>query len=210
MTTFYDFTRAPSPRRARILLAEKAIPHETVQIDMMQAEQMGEAFRAINPDCTIPALRMETGEVLTSNAAIAAWAEAAYPEPPLLGVTPFEKAEIAHWNTKIEAEGLMAIAEALRNSNPAMKDRALPGPHDFAQIPELAARGAQRLKLFFDMFNQRMEGRDFVATDRFSIADITAIVVMDFAKVVRMQPEDDHVHLARWRARISERPSVQL
>lgn len=210
MITLYDYPRAPSPRRARILLAEKGIAHETVEVDMMKAEQMGEAFRAINPGCTIPALALGDGTVLTDNAAITAWAEATYPAPPLLGTTPLEKAEIASWNAKIEMEGFMAIAEALRNSSPAMKDRALPGPHDFAQIPELAERGLTRLTLFLDKFDARMAGREFVATDRFSLADITAVVAIDFARAVRVTPRADHANLLAWRARMAQRPSMSL
>src|SRR5690349_8766487 len=108
MIVFYDCPTAPSPRRARIVLAEKRVPHETVNVDLRAGEQLGDAFRRINPDCTVPVLRLESGERLTSNAAIAAWAEAAFPEPPLLGVTPSEKAAVAHWNWRIEFEGLMA------------------------------------------------------------------------------------------------------
>ena len=87
MLTLYDCTTAPSPRRARILLAEKGILHATVQIDLRSGEQLGAAYRAINPQCTVPALRLEGGVVLTDNAAIAAYLEAAYPEPPLMGIT---------------------------------------------------------------------------------------------------------------------------
>ena len=129
MIILYDCATAPSPRRARILLAEKGIAHETVQVDLVRGEQLGEAYRAINPQCTVPALRTddEDGLLLTDNAAIAAWVEARYPQPPLMGITPREKAEIASWNWRIEFEGLLAIAETLRNSSPAMADRALPG-----------------------------------------------------------------------------------
>lgn len=116
---------APSPRRTRILLAEKGIQHETVWVDLRTGEQMGAAFRAINPQCTVPALRTEEGSVLTDNAGIAAYLEAKFPEPPLLGRTPLEKAQIASWNWRVEFEGLVAIAEALRNSSPAMVNRAL-------------------------------------------------------------------------------------
>ena len=95
MITLYDCSTAPSPRRARILLAEKGVVHESVQIDLRSGEQMGEAFRAVNPQCTVPALRTEEGSVLTDNAAIAAYLEARFPEPPMLGRTPIEKARIA-------------------------------------------------------------------------------------------------------------------
>lgn len=210
MITFYDCATAPSPRRARIVLAEKSVPHQVVNIDLARGEQLGDAYRAINPGATVPALRLDDGTVLTDNAGIAAWAEAAYPAPPLLGVSPVEKALVASWNARIEAEGFVPVAEALRNSAPAMKDRALPGPVNYAQIPELAERGRARLAAFFDMLDARLLGRDFVAIDAFSLADISAVVVVDFARIVRIRPAEHHANLLRWRGQMAERPSFSL
>ena len=210
MITLYDCATAPSPRRARILLAEKAVPHETVQVDLRSGEQLSEAFRRINPHCTVPALRTDDGLLLTDNAAITAWVEARFPQPPLLGATPAEKAEIASWNWRIEFEGLMAIAEALRNSAPAMANRALPGPVDYAQIPDLAQRGLARVQQFFVTLDERLAGRDFIATERFSIADITAVVAVDFARVVKVKTSELHPHLQRWRAGMAQRPAMAL
>ncbi|MEO6032196.1 MAG: glutathione S-transferase [Burkholderiaceae bacterium] len=210
MITLYDCATAPSPRRARILLAEKAVAYETVAVDLRSGEQLGDAYRSVNPQCTVPALRTDEGLLLTDNAAITAYLEARFPQPPLLGVTPQEKAEIASWNWRIEFEGLMAIAEALRNSAPAMANRALPGPVNHAQIPELAQRGLARTRQFFVMLNDRLAGRDFVAADRFSIADITAVVAVDFARVVKVKPDEHHPHLQRWRAAMAQRPSMSL
>ena len=208
--TLYDCATAPSPRRARILLAEKGIAHETVPVDLRGGEQLGEAYRKINPQCTVPALRTDDGLLLTDNAAIAAWAEASRPEPPLFGVTPAEKAEIASWNWRVEFEGLLSIAEAMRNSAPAMAGRALPGPVGYAQIPALAERGLARLRQFLATLNERLDGRDFVGGERFSIADITAVVAVDFARVVRVKPGDEHPHLLRWRAAMAARPAMSL
>jgi glutathione S-transferase len=210
MITLYDCATAPSPRRARILLAEKGIAHETVQVDLRNKEQLSDAFRAINPQCTVPALRTEEGDVFTDNAAIAAYLEAQFPNPPLLGRTPAEKAEIASWHWRVEFEGLLAIAEALRNSAPAMANRALPGPVDYAQIPELAQRGLSRVQQFFDMLDKHLEGRAFIAADQFSIVDITAVVAIDFARVVRIKPGEQHVNLRRWREDMAKRPSFSL
>jgi glutathione S-transferase len=210
MITLYDCSTAPSPRRARILLAEKGVVHDTVQVDLRSGEQLGDAYRAINPQCTVPALRTDEGPVLTDNAAIAAYLEARFPQPALLGSTPLAKAEIASWNWRIEAEGLAAIAEALRNSVPAMARRALPGPVDYAQIPELAQRGLARLQQFIGMLDQRLAGREFIAAEQFSIADISAVVAVDFARVVRVKPGDEHVNLRRWREAMAQRPSFSL
>ena len=208
--TLYDCASAPSPRRARILLAEKGVAHETVTIDLRSGEQLGEAYRRINPQCTVPALRTDDGLVLTDNAGIAAWAEARFPEPPLLGRTPAERAEVASWNWRIEFEGLLAVAEALRNGTPAMAGRALPGPVDYAQIPELAQRGLARLQQFLRVLDERLADRPFVAGDHFSVADITAVVTVDFARAVRVKPGEQHPQLLRWRAAMAERPAFAL
>jgi glutathione S-transferase len=210
MITLYDCTTAPSPRRARILLAEKGIAHETVQVDLRGGEQLGDAFRQINPQCTVPVLRTDDGLTLTDNAAITAYLEARYPQPPLLGITSQEKAEIASWQWRVEFEGLLAIAETMRNGSPAMANRALPGPVDYAQIPELAQRGLQRVQRFFTTLNDRLAERAFIATDRLSIADITAVVAVDFARVVKVRPSEQHPHLVRWRAAMAQRPAMAL
>jgi glutathione S-transferase len=210
IVTLYDCATAPSPRRARILLAEKGVSHDTVQVDLRNQQQLSEAFRAINPQCTVPALRTEEGLLLTDNAAITAYLEARYPQPPLLGITPAEKAEIASWNWRVEFEGLLAIAEALRNSAPAMVNRALPGPVDYAQIPELAQRGLARVQQFFAVLNAHLAGREFISTDRFSIADITAVVAVDFARVVKIKPGDAHPNLLAWSQRMAQRASMAL
>ena len=210
MIILYDCATAPSPRRARIFLAEKGVAHETVQVDLKNSEQLSSAYQKINPQCTVPALRTEEGTVLADNAAITAYLEARYPEPPLLGITPNQKAQIASWNWRVEYEGLMAVAEALRNSAPAMANRALPGQIDYPQIPELAQRGLARLQQFFGMLDERLADRNFIATDSFSVADITAFVAVDFARVVRIKPGEQHPHLQRWRAAMAQRASMSF
>jgi len=210
MITLYDCATAPSPRRARVFLAEKGVVHETVQVDLKNSEQLSSAYKKINSQCTVPALRTEDGVTLTDNAAITAYLEARYPEPPLLGSTPIEKAQIASWNWRVEFEGLMAVAEALRNSAPAMANRALPGQLDYLQIPDLAQRGLTRLQHFLVMLNERLADRNFIATDSFSVADITAVVTLDFARVVKIKPSEEHPHLQRWRAAMAQRPSMTL
>jgi len=210
MITLYDCATAPSPRRARILLAEKGIAYDTVQVDLRAGEQLGAAYRAINPLCTVPALRTDEGGLLTSNAAIAAYLEARFPQPPMLGITPVDKAEIADWHGRIEFEGFVPIAEAFRNSSAAMVNRALPGPVNYAQIPQLAERGLARLQQFLMDLNDQLEDRDFIAARQFSIADIAAVVTIDFARVVKVKPDARHPHLLRWRAAMAQRPAMQL
>jgi glutathione S-transferase len=208
--TLYDCATAPSPRRARILLAEKGIAHQTVQVDLRNAEQFSASFRALNPRCTVPVLTTDEGLVLTDNAAIIAWAEAVQPDPPLLGRSPAEKAMVASWHWRAEFEGLLAVAEALRNSSPAMANRALPGAQDYAQIPALAERGLARAQAFLVTLDERLAQHAYLAGEHFSLADITAVVAVDFARIIKLRPGEEHPNLLRWRAQLAQRPSMSL
>jgi len=207
MLTLYDCTSAPSPRRTRMFLAEKGLEYKNIQIDLTKGEQMSPEFRKINPGCTVPALVTEDGHILTENAGIAAYLEALNPEPPLLGTTAIEKAEIATWNWRCEMGGLLSAAEALRNSSPRMKDRALPGPRKIAQIPELAERGLMKLGWFMKTLNRQLSTHEYVAGETYSVADITATVTVDFAAWVKVTPEADQTALLAWHERMKARPS---
>jgi len=206
MLKLYDCTTAPSPRRARMLLAEKGIKYENIQIDLRTDEQMGENFREVNPRCTVPALVTDDG-ILTENVEIAVYLEAIYPENPMLGTTPREKSLIAKWNWRCETEGLMSIASALRNNSSAMKDRALPGPRNIVQIPELAKRGFKQITWFFEDLNTQLQDNKYVAGDSYSFADITATVIVDFARWVKVFPLDSQTSLLDWHERMKTRPS---
>jgi glutathione S-transferase len=207
---FYDCPTAPSPRRTRILLAEKNVPHQTILIDMMKAEQLEDDFRAINPACTVPVLKLEDGTVLTQNAGIAAYLEHEFPQVPMFGTSSVEYGVVSDWTAKIEFEGLGAVADALRNSSPGMVDRATTGPINWPQIPQLAERGRGRLEVFFDVLDARLEGREFVAINKFSNADITALVVVDFSRIVKVKPKEHHTNIIRWRQSLADRPSLLL
>lgn len=208
--TFYDTSTAPSPRRARIILAEKSVPHHVVQIDMTKGEQLSPQYLAINPNGTIPALKLDDGTVLTDNAGIAAFLEAEYPDPPMMGTTALEKADIATWQWKVENGLGMAVASAFRNSHPMMKGRALPGPHDYPQIPELAERGKAQIEHFLQGFEKHMQDREFITTNRFTVADVTAICFLDFMRVTGRKIDGAFPNILDYRQRMGERPSVNL
>ena len=207
---FFDCATAPSPRRARMFLAEKGIPVETRQVDLRSGEHLGEEFLALNPRGTVPVLVTDKGTVLTENLAIAAYLEAAFPDRPLIGRDPDETGLVWMWTAICEQQGGIAVAEALRNSSPAMKDRALPGPVPYAQIPELAERGRARLARFFDLLEERLQDSPYLAGDRFTLADLTGFVFVDFARVVRMGLPEGHKAAQAWVQRIAERPSAQM
>lgn len=205
----YNNHNAPSPRRARIFLAEKGIEVEKVQVDIANKEHVSEAFRKINPRCTVPVLVTEEGAYLTENLSIASYLEEKFPKPPLLGQTAVERALVLERNWCCESEGFVAVAEKFRNSHPAFKGRALTGPDDFAQIPELVERGDRRIAAFFRHLNMLLESHDFVAGENFSMADISALIVTEFAgwKPIGASPDKSLEALHAWYARMRERPS---
>jgi len=207
---FYDCQTAPSPRRARIFIAEKGLDIETIEIDLGTGEQFGDAFRRLNPRCTVPVLELDDGTTITENIGIATYLEAAYPAPPLMGTTHQEKALIATWNARIEFEGLLPIADAFRNRTKGMKDHAITGPTKYAQIPALAERGLERAREFFGTLDQRLATSTFIAGEVYSLADITALCIVDFAAWVKVAIGEDQINLERWHDAVSARPSSQL
>jgi len=206
---FYDCTTAPSPRRVRIFLAEKGITLPTVQVDLRNNEQLTPAFLAINPEATVPVLELDNGTRITDAIGICIYFEAIQPQPALMGETAEEKALIASWQRIAERNGFYAGMEALRNATPGLKGRALPGPDNYEQIPALAERGRVRLMRFFAQMDARLGTSQFVAGPRYSIADITTLVVVDFARWVKLSVPEECAHLRRWHAQVSARPSAK-
>jgi glutathione S-transferase len=205
----YDCATAPSPRRVRIFLAEKGMTLPIVQIDLRNGEQFTPAFRAINPDCTVPVLALDDGTHITDAIGICIYLETLHSEPPLLGWDAWSKAMIAAAQRSAERDGFYAVMEALRNATPGLKGRALPGPDDYEQIPALADRGRARIEHFFERMDAALAGRTFVCGERYSIADITTLVTVDFAKWIKLAIPERSTHLRRWYEAVSSRPSAK-
>jgi len=188
-------------------MAEKGIDIETVQIDLGAGEQFGDVFRAINPDCVVPALQLDDGSCLSEVIAICHYLEARYPEPALLGSSDEERARILMWNCKVEQQGLWSVADAFRNSAKGLQGRALPGMVAYPQIPELAERGRGKVEQFFRRIDDQLADNEFIAGDRFSIADIAAVVVVDFSSWIKLSVPEDAENIQRWYKAVSARPS---
>ena len=205
---FYDCSTAPSPRRVRIFLAEKGLEIPTVQVDLASGEQFGEAFRRINPDCVVPVLELDDGVCISEVVAICHYLEEVQPEPELLGRTAEERAMTLMWNAKVEQQGLWAVADAFRNTAKALTNNALPGPHNYVQIPELAERGQARVRDFYKRLDGQLADNDYLAGNVFSMADISAMVAVDFAAWIKIDIPEDATNLRRWYAAVSQRPSA--
>lgn len=207
---FYDCASAPSPRFVRIFIAEKGLEIPVQQVDLRHGEHLAPSFRAINPNCTVPVLALDDGTRLTSTQGCWRYPEEVAPDPPLLGTSPGERALIADRVWRFEADGWQAITEALRNAAPGLKDRALVGPDDYAQIPELAARGKVRTRRFLDRLDDLLTTQPYMAGERFTAADIFALVLTDFAAWLKLTLPEDAAHARRWYDSVRTRPSAKV
>jgi glutathione S-transferase len=205
---FYDCQTAPSPRRVRMFIAEKGIDILTVQVDLRNEEQLSEAFRKVNPRCTVPVLELNDGTRLNDTLAICHYLESEFPDPNLMGQGAREQALVMNWHEQIQTEGFLAGAEALRNFVKGFENRALTGPKSFKQIPQLAERGRERLELFMNILDKRLEKSPYIALDRFTMADIGGYVCVDFATWVKLPVREQWPNVRRWYDEISERPSA--
>ena len=198
----YTYDPAPNPARLKMFIEYKGIDIETQQIKLMELEQQSDEYLAIVPEATVPALVLGDGTRLTEVIAIAHYLESLYPESPLLGIEPLEKAMILNWSHRLFNSVFLPCAEVYRNINPAFKDRALSGLKPYAQIPALAERGRTRLMHSFKCFNDELAQRQFIAGDDASFADIDLLAFLAFAKrVVKVEPDTTLMYLAAWKER---------
>ena len=196
----YTFDAAPNPARLGMFMRYKGITLDTVQIDLGTEEQLGEAYRAIVPEATVPALILDDGTALCSVITIAHYLETQYPDNPHLGRTPEERARVLNWNHRLYSDIFLAAGDAFRNGHPNYVDRALPGPVNVAQLPELVERGRIRLTKGLEIINEALSDSAFLAGDHFSFADIDLLAAIDFAKWgARLTPDESLTHLHHWR-----------
>ena len=205
----YDFKRAPNPRRARIFIAEKGLEIPTTQIDIPAGENLMPAYLARNPWGTLPALELDDGTVIAEAPCIFRYLESLHPEPNLLGRDPVETAQIGAWERFCELNGIAAIGEYFRNQAEVFAERALPGFSGVKTSPVLVERGRQRTAWFHAQLEQRLTASPFVAGERFSAADITALCAIDFGNAVGLALPDDATAIRRWHALVSARPSAR-
>jgi glutathione S-transferase len=205
----YTCTGAPSPRRVTLYLAEKGIELDTVEVDLRTGEHLNDDFQAKSPDCTVPVLELDDGACLWSSVAIRQYLESLYPEPPLLGADALARARVTQWVMWIEHNGMLAAAEAFRNAVDGMRDHAVPGRRAVPQIAELAERGVLRFGHFIEDLDALLGGREFITGDTFTVADIDALVVVDFGLRVTRTALDHAPEVAAWRDRLDRRPALQ-
>ena len=205
----YQYAGSPNSRRVRIFLAEKDLSIPLVPIDLSKGEQHSDAYRAINSRRVVPTLVLEDGTAIGEVPAILRYLKEIHPQTPLHGESAKERALVTMWERRVELEGFAAVMEGIRNAAPSLKGRAIAGPHDYEQIPELAERSKLRVKNFLADLDARLTELPFVAGEHYSIADITALVTVDFAaKAINVLVPDTYAALRRWYELVSKRPSA--
>jgi glutathione S-transferase len=197
----YQDPRAPNPRRVRIFLAEKSVAYDTIEVLIATDQHLSVDYRRKHPLSLLPILELEDGRILRESMAICRYLEETHPEPNLFGVDAWERAQVEQWNRHAELELLIPIQNIFRNSNAFWQGR-------IKQAPEFAAIMTDLVGARLDWLEQELAGRTYMAGDRFTVADITALCAIDFGKVakVRLAPER-HPHLIAWHERCAARPS---
>ena len=160
-------------------------------------------YAAINPLQRMPSLVLDDGTVITELIAICRYFEALRPEPPLFGVGAKEIAEVEMWNRRCEMNFMFCVASVFRHLHPSMKELEVP------QLPEWAEANKPRVMSFLDLLDRELADREFIAGDRYSVADITALVTVDFMKPARLAVPDEATNVKRWHAAVSARPSAK-
>jgi glutathione S-transferase len=199
----YDAGRAPNPRRVRVFLAEKGVTVPIVSIDLARLEHKAPAYVAVNPLQRTPALELDDGTVISESIAICRYFEELHPEPPLFGTAPLDKARIEMWQRRLEFGLLGTVAAVFRHLHPAMAEM---------EVPQVAAWGETnkpRVIEFLRFLDDELADRRFIAGDRFSVADITGLVGLDFMKPAKLSLPDELANVRRWHAELAARPSAQ-
>lgn len=200
----YDGGRAPNPRRVTVFLAEKGIEVEKVPVDMGQLGHKSEEITRLNPLQRLPVLVLDDGTAISETVAICRYFEELHPEPPLMGTDAKDKAIVEMWSRRMELIFLSAVANAFRHTHPAMKEWEVP------QLAEWGEINRPKALKFLEMLDTELADREFIAGDRYTIADITGMIGMDFMKPARIERPEHLTNVMRWYQAVSSRPSAKL
>jgi len=199
----YDGGRAPNPRRVRVFLAEKGLNVPTEQVDLGGLQQKTDAYTAINPLQRVPALVLDDGTVIAESIAICRYFEALHPDPPLFGRGALDVALIEMWNRRVELHLLLPMSFVFRHLHPAMKEMEVP------QVPDWGEANKPRVLAFLELLDRELKDRAHIAGADYSVADITAMIAVDFMRVMKLSPPDTLANLKRWHAAVAARPSAK-
>lgn len=192
---------APNPRRVRIFLAEKGIDLPETPVNMMKREHKSDEHRARNSLGQVPTLVLDDGTAISETVAICRYFEETQPDPPLFGTTPVEKALVDMWVRRVEFMAMTPVGNYWRHAHP-LTARLLTQFKDFGESNRETWSGAQK------WLDRELEGREFLVTDRYTIADICLLSTVDFAGWIGLPLDEERTNLKAWHDRVSARPSA--
>jgi glutathione S-transferase len=195
-------SRAPSPRRVRIFLAEKGLAVTYEQLDLAKLEHRSPRFVELNPMQQVPVLVLDDGTAIAESVAICRYFEELHPDPALFGKGARERAVVEMWNRRMELGLYYPVAQCFRHTHPAMSQFEMP------QVKEWGEANRPRALEMLEWINRELAGRRFVAGDSYSIADITALVAIDFMRAARIERPPRLKNLEWWYSEVSSRPSA--
>ena len=199
----YNHVLAPNPRRVRIFAAEKKIELSLEEVDILAGQSRTPEFLAKNSSGGVPVLELDDGSYLSESVAICRYLEGLHPEPNLLGRDLREQAEIERWNRRMELELFAAIGRTVQNTSSIFQGR-------FKQFPDYGEAQRAVVHQRFERMDRELNGHQFVASDRFTIADITALVAIDIgSRLAEIKIPPELTHLTRWHQAVSSRPSAK-
>jgi len=199
----YETHSAPNARRVRMFLAEKGIDIDYIQVDIKGGENLSDDFKKKSETTKIPVLELDDGSCIGESVAICRYFEELYPEnTPLMGIGAREKAEVEMWQRRVEWYFMAPVGMCFQHSTGYFKDRMTP-------VPAWADECAKQVVRFYSLLEERLAQSSFIAGESFSIADITALCAIDFARVIKIRPADDQIHLQRWLETMRSRDSAQ-
>jgi glutathione S-transferase len=194
---------APNPRRVRIFLAEKQIEVPFEELDLMKGALKTPEFSKLNPLQRVPVLTLDDGTAISETMAICRYFEETKPEPALFGKGAVGRASVEMWNRRVELGLFFNVAQAFRHLHPAMAE---------LEVPQVAAWGEAckpRALELLQIIDGELATRRFIAGPDYSVADITALVAVDFMRPARVQRPENLKNVARWHEEVSSRPSAK-
>lgn len=199
----YEYKGAPNPRRVTIFLAEKGIEVPVEQVAMMQGAHRTEEFRKKNAMRQLPTLELDDGRCISESVAICRYFEELHPEPPLFGVDAADRGHVEMWNRRVELGLMMSVGNVWVHG---AEFTAKLGK----QVPEVAALHRKAFGRHCAFLDRALADSEFIAGDRYTVADISAQVWFDFgtSPLVGLELNEAHSNLVRWRKQVAERPSA--
>ncbi|MFZ5720800.1 MAG: glutathione S-transferase family protein [Pseudomonadota bacterium] len=199
----YDTPLAPNPRRVRWFMAEKGITDvEVVTLNILEGQHKTPDYVAKAGLANVPMLEMDDGTCITESLAICRYLESRYPDPNLFGRTPEEIAVIEMWTRRAEMLVATPLMIGVRHTHPAM------GALE-QQVPAIGEHNIAASTRALKVLDRQLEGREWLAADRLTIADIVAFIGIDFGRMIKFRVPAEFANVARWADAMRARPAAQ-